>query len=161
KQGIIHRDLKPENIMLKETDGEPVVKVVDFGLAKIVSGDETSNSKITRTSEVIGTPYYMAPEFYQGEQVDYRADIYALGIIAYEMLNGDPPFTGTIETIIGGHLFREPAQLSHTNSRVSKSISNVISKALSKERDERFETADQFAESLRLAINTNDLPDPV
>jgi serine/threonine protein kinase len=158
QQGIIHRDLKPENIMLKETSGEPVVKVVDFGLAKMVSGDGNNNSRITRTSEVIGTPYYMAPEFYQGEEVDKRADIYALGIIAYEMLKGNAPFTGTIEAIIGGHLFKEPAPLHHTNSKIPKTISDVVSRALSKDRDERFETAWQFAEALRMAISSTDIP---
>jgi serine/threonine protein kinase len=150
---IVHRDLKPENIMLKDVaGGEPLIKVVDFGLAKVICGDGTCPQRLTRTSEVIGTPYYMAPEYYNGDEIDGRADIYALGIIAYEMLKGKTPFTGTIEAIIGGHLFKDPVPLHITNSEIPKKLSDVILKSLHKNRDDRFETADKFAEALRASI---------
>src|SRR5262249_25160600 len=103
QQGIIHRDLKPENVMLKESqDGSVLIKVVDFGLAKLVTGDgKEAGSNLTQTGEVLGTPHYMAPEYYEGEAVDNRADIYAIGVILYEMLSGDAPFVGTVQSIIG------------------------------------------------------------
>ncbi|MBK7994934.1 MAG: serine/threonine protein kinase [Blastocatellia bacterium] len=112
-QGIIHRDLKPENVMLKESaDGSLMVKVVDFGLAKITSDSgEKASVNLTKPGEVLGTPHYMAPEYYEGEVIDKRADVYAIGIMIYEMFCGDTPFTGTVQSIIGGHLLRIHCQL--------------------------------------------------
>jgi serine/threonine protein kinase len=159
EQGIVHRDLKPENIMLKAgPDGKQTVKVVDFGLAKLLSGDGGSGSShITKTGEVIGTPYYMAPEFYDGEEVDERADIYALGIIAYEMLAGRAPFTGTVEKIIAGHLFQEAAPITTINSAVSTALNEVIMSALKKKRDERIATAIAFARAMKNVAELSDI----
>src|SRR5262249_10329621 len=120
--------------------------------------------------EVIGTPYYMAPEFYEGEPVDHRADIYALGIIAYEMLNGKAPFIGTIETIIAGHLFKDVPPLFDADNIIPKALDEAISKALKKKRSERYEKAVDFAAALRSAVETvdkessptlRDLPDQI
>ncbi|MEW6732724.1 MAG: protein kinase [Acidobacteriota bacterium] len=164
EQGIIHRDLKPENIMLKEgVDGKLTVKVVDFGLAKLVSGDPGSGVHITKTGEVLGTPYYMAPEFYDGEQVDQRADIYALGIITYEMISGQAPFTGTVESIIAGHLFKELPSLHDTNNAIPKLLDEIIASAVQKKRSERLASASQFAALLRtvfVATNVSPLAPP-
>lgn len=154
QQGIIHRDLKPENVMLKENaDGSMTVKVVDFGLAKLVSGDgESSGANLTQTGEVLGTPHYMAPEFYEGEEVDKRADIYAIGVILYEMLCGDAPFVGTVQSIIGGHLFKEPAPIFNINPSVHPKINEVVQHALKKKRDERFASAAELATALKTAL---------
>lgn len=155
-QGVVHRDLKPENIMLKETaEGRPFVKVVDFGLAKMVSAEPggSSSGHITKTGEVIGTPYYMAPEFYDGEEVDYRADIYALGIIGYEMLSGDAPFTGTVERIIAGHLFNDAQPLTEKEIDVPPALDNAIARAMKKKRAERLPSAQEFALCLRAALS--------
>ncbi|MCS6885096.1 MAG: serine/threonine-protein kinase [Acidobacteriota bacterium] len=140
--GIIHRDLKPENIMLKQMpDGSLMVKVVDFGLAKMLTAE---GQNLTKTNEVIGTPYYMAPEFYEGESIDHRADIYALGIICYEMLTGEPPYTGTLEAVIAGHLFKPLPEL----PAIPKGIVKAIEKATAKKREERYSNATEFANDI-------------
>lgn len=154
--GIIHRDLKPENIMLKDgADGEPIIKVVDFGLAKIIKdGEASSTHHITKTGEVLGTPYYMGPEYYDNDVVDHRADIYALGIIAYEMLSGRPPFHGSIEKIIAAHLFQEPRPLA-TQHPDLEAFDRIIGQALKKKRDERLSSASDFAKGLKSIMVEN------
>jgi serine/threonine protein kinase len=161
QQGIIHRDLKPENVMLKEsTDGTLTVKVVDFGLAKLVTGDGTKEggSNLTQTGEVLGTPHYMAPEYYEGESVDNRADIYAIGVILYEMISGDAPFVGTVQSIIGGHLFKDPQPLFNMNPSVNEKLNDVVMRALKKRRDERVGSAAEFAKLLKEIIPTLGAP---
>ncbi len=151
KHGIIHRDLKPENVMLKQSpDGSVIVKVVDFGLAKLTSSLE-GGGHLTQTGEVMGTPHYMAPEYYEGENIDNRADIYAIGIIFYEMLTGITPFSGTMQSIIGGHLFKDPRPLFEAVPGVDQRINDVVLKALKKKREERTASAAEFAQSLKQA----------
>lgn len=151
KHGIIHRDLKPENVMLKQSpDGSVTIKVVDFGLAKLTSSME-GGGHLTQTGEVMGTPHYMAPEYYEGENIDNRADIYAIGIIFYEMLTGITPFSGTMQSIIGGHLFKDPRPLFEAVPGVDYRINDVVLKALKKKRDERTASAAEFAQSLKQA----------
>src|SRR5690606_12548422 len=94
KAGFVHRDLKPGNILMARTDDGFVPKIADFGLAKLVRGDGLSLSR-TRTGAMMGTPAYMAPEqFRNAKEVDERADIYALGVILYELCAGRPPYEG-------------------------------------------------------------------
>src|SRR6185369_860769 len=101
-RGIVHRDIKPENMMVRAgDDGRPVLKVVDFGLAKML---ENQTSQLTNGSELIGTPKYMAPEQFSGDRVDERADIYALGCVLFELLAGRPPFEGTFVEVVGKHV---------------------------------------------------------
>ena len=108
-QGIVHRDLKPENIMLIERQGDPnSVKIMDFGIAHMVASveeNEDGPARLTRKGMVYGTPHYMAPEQVAGDTVDARTDIYALGVVLFEMLTGTPPFEGeTIAVIMGKHV---------------------------------------------------------
>ncbi len=108
-QGIVHRDLKPENIMLIERQGDPnSVKIMDFGIAHMVASAEENDdgpARLTRKGMVYGTPHYMAPEQVAGDTVDARTDIYALGVVLFEMLTGTPPFEGeTIAVIMGKHV---------------------------------------------------------
>lgn len=158
QQGIIHRDLKPENVMLKESaDGEFLVKVVDFGLAKLVSGDgKESGANLTQTGEVLGTPHYMAPEYYEGETVDARADIYAIGVMLYEMLSGDAPFIGTVQSIIGGHLFKDPEPIFKYNPTVPPQINDVVQLALKKKKDERIGSTSEFVRVLKSTMHLID-----
>ncbi|MEW6731830.1 MAG: protein kinase [Acidobacteriota bacterium] len=151
QSGIIHRDLKPENIMLKETSEGLVVKVVDFGLAKLSSGDTGKSAKLTKTGEVMGTPQYMAPELYEGESASASSDIYALGIIFYEMITGSAPFTGSLETVIAGHLFKEAKPAASINPAITADIDEVIRLALKKSHTERINSANEFAAALRTA----------
>ena len=94
--GLIHRDLKPANIMVEIDGGEEIPRIVDFGIAILRDGDgEQMGGKLTETGQILGTPLYMAPEQAKGDPIDHRIDLFALGIIVYEMLAGVPPFTGS------------------------------------------------------------------
>ncbi|HVF87272.1 MAG TPA: SUMF1/EgtB/PvdO family nonheme iron enzyme [Pyrinomonadaceae bacterium] len=155
RQGIVHRDLKPLNIMLK--DDMPVsegVKLLDFGLAKIKSGELLGSFVAAQTTGLMGSPYYMAPEQWSDEEPDARADIYSLGVILYQMIAGEVPFKGSsIPSIMKKHLTNPPPGLSeHGVGDVPPAVEDVIRKALAKEPDERFATVELFINSLREAV---------
>src|SRR4051812_2564367 len=133
--GIVHRDLKPENLMVRVSDeGAITVKVVDFGLAKLVEGEV---SQITSPAELIGTPRYMAPEQFEGDRVDERVDVYALGVILYEMVAGRPPFDGTFVEVVGKHLYAEPPTFASIGVDAPPGVEAVIRAALQKRPDLR------------------------
>jgi eukaryotic-like serine/threonine-protein kinase len=151
-QGVLHRDLKPENIMLREGETGTQIKVVDFGLAKIVAAldeDDDGHKSITTTNELFGTPCYMAPEFFESSDIDGRSDVYAIGIILYEMLAGAPPFRGTMQTVIGAHLFKEAPPITLVNADVPPSVDALIRRMLRKDRDERPASAGEVGSLLR------------
>ena len=158
--GILHRDLKPANIFLmqqkRKTGGEDgFVKVGDFGLAKIVNADrsELTSGSGPASRGIIGTPEYMAPEQMQpGEQLDARADIYALGTIAYHMLGGRPPFTGNITQLIAQKLTQAPPALSSLRSDISAELEASIMKALAKDANDRPSSATEWFESFAGAV---------
>jgi serine/threonine protein kinase len=159
-EGILHRDLKPANIFLmqqkRKTGGEDgFVKVGDFGLAKIVNADRSDVTSASGPASrgIIGTPEYMAPEQMQpGVPLDARADIYALGTIAYHMLGGRPPFTGNITQLIAQKLTQAPPALSSLRSDVSAELEASIMKALAKEVSARPATASEWFESFETAV---------
>jgi serine/threonine protein kinase len=161
--GILHRDLKPANIFLmqqkRRTGGEDgFVKVGDFGLAKIVNADRSDVTSASGPASrgIIGTPEYMAPEQMQpGEQLDARADIYALGAIAYHMLGGRPPFTGNITQLIAQKLTQAPPALSSLRSDVSAEVEASIMKALAKETNDRPASASEWFESFASAVSAD------
>jgi len=129
---VVHRDLKPANIFIEERSGYDVVKIGDFGIAKILS-DEVSH--LTRDGvESPGTPRYMAPEQWKGQAVDGRTDLYALGVTFYEMLAGKPPFSGSIEVLMGQHLQLPPPPLPDTVPLV---VRKEVEKLLAKKPEER------------------------
>jgi len=137
RRNIIHRDLKPDNIMLKRRDdGSATVKVLDFGLAKTVEDAETSSS-ITRTGELVGTPAYMSPEHCSGEDLDARSDLYSLGIIAYEMLAGQPPFRGRVAAILTAQIQKPPTPLRELNPDVPPVLEEAVLTALAKKPSDR------------------------
>ncbi|HEV2834169.1 MAG TPA: protein kinase [Pyrinomonadaceae bacterium] len=154
-EGILHRDLKPANIFLmqqkrKVTGDDGFVKVGDFGLAKIVNADRSdlTSGSGPASRGIIGTPEYMAPEQMQADaQLDARADIYALGTIAYHMLGGRPPFTGNITQLIAQKLTQAPPALSSLRSDVNDQLDTAIMKALAKEPADRPATASEWLES--------------
>jgi serine/threonine protein kinase len=160
RQGVVHRDLKPENVMLKRAGAGFTVKVVDFGLAKIVSAAAEDGHHVTAAGEFFGTPAYMAPEFCQGETIDGRADIYAIGVLLYEMLSGVPPFQGTLESVLSGHLFQEPPAPTSTVGDIPPAVAEVIRRALRKPRGERPGSAAELAALLRAACPELS-PDPL
>ena len=130
--GVVHRDLKPDNVFLTtDRDGSPMVKLLDFGIAK--HGDISR----TRGGEVIGTPGYLAPEMARGAKVDHRADIYALGVIAFELLTGRPPFLGSTPLeIIARHMSAPPPRPSSC-ANVPAALDDVVAAMLAKDPDQR------------------------
>jgi Tol biopolymer transport system component len=151
--GIIHRDIKPENVMLR-TDG--IVKVLDFGLAKLTATKKTGPEDATReivntgTGQVIGTVAYMSPEQARGLTVDARTDIWSLGVLLYEMIAARRPFEGTTPSdVLVSVLEREPQPLDITDLGIPETLEFIISKALTKERDGRYQSAREFLTDIK------------
>jgi len=145
RHGVIHRDIKPENILLH--DGRALV--ADFGIALAAARSE-GGSRMTETGMSLGTPHYMSPEQAMGErEITARSDVYALGCVLYEMLTGEPPFTGpTAQAIIARVMTEEPRSLTLQRKTVPPHVDAAVSTALSKLPADRFATAAQFAEAL-------------
>jgi len=136
--GIVHRDLKPENVFLiRREQTEDFVKVLDFGIAKVAHRPE----RLTRQGEVLGTPHYMSPEQCEGENVDYRTDIYALGVLLYEMLTGHVPHDAdTMMGILTKHLYEDPIPPKVRVPQVSAELERVIMRCLEKKPERRYQT---------------------
>jgi CheY-like chemotaxis protein len=137
--GIIHRDIKPANIFLQQTRRGEVVKILDFGIAKLV-GDAAVEKNLTLDEAVLGTPAYLAPERLSGEGYDGRADVYALGVVLYQMLCGKTPFRSEGKEAIAVammHLIREPEPLRVHLPEVSPALEGAVMKALGKDPQQR------------------------
>ncbi|MFY9255278.1 MAG: serine/threonine-protein kinase [Fuerstiella sp.] len=179
QKGVIHRDLKPSNVMVTLRDGEPIPKVIDFGVAKALSQQLTEKTVYTRYGQVIGTPQYMSPEQAEMNElgIDTRSDIYSLGVLLYELLTGRPPIEtdrlvasgyaemirliceeeplrpsakvstlGQQATVIAGTRQTDPVSLSRS---LSGELDWIVMKALDKNRERRYETANQFAADIQ------------
>ena len=141
-RGIVHRDLKPANIMLREDNS---IALIDFGIA--IAADSVM---LTKVDEIHGTPFYMSPERLQAEEVDHRSDIYAIGIIFFEMLMDQKPFIGdTLAEIISQHVQSPVPKLPANLSRYQ----NLIDLFLAKEPSQRFENTGQILEEVRKLID--------
>jgi serine/threonine protein kinase len=135
---IVHRDVKPANIMV-EADGRVVL--TDFGISKAAQG----GSGLTGTGAIIGTPHYMAPEQAKGWDVDGRADQYALAIVGHHMLTGKLPFDGSAHSILYKHVFEVPPPMLEARPDTPRDLGRALERALSKDRDERYATMEDFA----------------
>ncbi len=146
--GLVHRDIKPQNVMLSGQKKRALV--MDFGIAKAAAG---SGEKLTGTGVIIGSPHYMSPEQAGGDPgVDQRSDIYSLGIVLWEMLAGEVPFDGpSTQGILIQHLTQSVPSIRARRPSVSAALANVVSKATAKKVDDRFQTAHELSEALKLA----------
>jgi len=153
--GIVHRDLKPENVMLLETeDRTDHIKVLDFGLA--LMDDRMGGDRLTATRAVQGTPIYMSPEQCRGRDVGAPTDIYAVGVMLFELLSGSAPFEGdSVPDIMAKHMFVEPPTLSEKGAEVPAGIEALVASALSKRAEVR-PTARAFREQLARALRGED-----
>ena len=142
-QGVTHRDIKPSNLIML-TNGR--VKIADFGIARM------ETSELTQAGAVLGTPSYMSPEQFQGMRVDLRSDIFACGVVLYQFLTGEKPFTGHPTTIMYKVLREEPTVPSALNVSLSGVWDEVLTKALAKRPDDRFQSAGEFAAAIREAL---------
>jgi serine/threonine protein kinase len=152
-KGIIHRDLKPSNIMLVEKDGYPdFVKIVDFGIAKLLPQEGEQAARLTQTGDIFGSPTYMSPEQCRGQAVDKRSDVYALGCVLYEALCGRPPHGGTnVFETFHKHITEIPASLEipNLNQDLIDRLDAVVFKALEKDPDKRYQSMSAFENDLR------------
>ena len=152
RRGIIHRDVKPENVLL----GEGGVFLMDFGIAKPL--DTSCDAQLTSAGLVVGTPTYMAPEQAAAGPTDHRADIYALGVLGYELLAGEPPFANLpLGALIAAHAIREPEPIQRHRPEVPAPIWDAIARCLRKEPAERWSTAAELSLALG-GIDLNAIP---
>ncbi|MCB9611482.1 MAG: serine/threonine protein kinase [Sandaracinus sp.] len=155
-QGLVHRDLKPSNVMLTHRGGDPLfVKVLDFGLVKMVSRQEDDKkNRLTQSGIMLGSPRYMAPEQVRGSDVDHRADIYAFGAMMCFMLTGKPPFPdGSQFEAMRAHVYQAAPKLRELfpECRASERLEAIVLKCLEKKADDRFAWFGQIAEALKHA----------
>jgi serine/threonine-protein kinase len=157
--GIVHRDLKPDNIMIaRSRDGNDVVKVVDFGIAKAA---DNAAQKVTKTGLVVGTPVYMSPEQLAGDKLDGRSDIYALALVAFNMLTGRLPFPAdTVQESMIMRLTESPRKLAEMRPEVAWSVDvqACLDKALQRDVNARYATATEFGRSLSRALEAMATP---
>jgi len=162
--GVVHRDLKPENIMIGKpsTGGEPVVKLLDLGIAKLreVAGSEpTGSTNLTVAGQMLGTPYYMSPEQWGdmprdgNHEIDGRADIYSLGVVIYELIAGQRPFNGfSLPELRRKHTSHTPPPLHEVDASVPQGFSDAVVRAIAKDRSDRQATAGELEQELVAAL---------
>ena len=150
KQGVIHRDLKPNNLMLNDNG---LIKVMDFGVARVLSAP-----KHTQTGQLIGTPKYMPPEQIRGEEPDARTDIYAMGIVLYQLLTGRVPFSGDSDyQLMKSQIEDPPPPPKNYSDNISDQLQAIILRALSKSSNDRYADAEHFAKALTTCPESRDL----
>ncbi|MGH9839215.1 MAG: bifunctional serine/threonine-protein kinase/formylglycine-generating enzyme family protein [Blastocatellia bacterium] len=153
EQGIVHRDIKPDNVIVNATTQGWQVKVLDFGIAKLTDL-KSRTDQLTLTGSVIGTPHYMSPEQCMGEELDRRSDIYSLGVLLYELLTGEVPFSApTWSAIIVKHVNEQPQPPSVRNPGSPSAVDAVVLGALAKRREDRPQSAGMLARQLALSIS--------
>ncbi|HEV8321093.1 MAG TPA: protein kinase [Myxococcota bacterium] len=152
EKGIVHRDLKPPNVFLvtdTEDRGTARVKVLDFGIAKLMEGSDVEAKVQTKTGAVLGTPFYMSPEQGTGETVDARTDIYALGVMLYEMLTGSVPFQAkSTGGVIAKHVSAAPVPPRDKDPRISEDLEAIVLRCLAKLPEQRFQTMEELEAAL-------------
>jgi len=149
ESGIVHRDIKPANVML---DSQARVKLADFGVARVTDADRTQVEK-TQAGTMVGTPAYMSPEQITGGNIDRRTDVFSAGIILYQFLTGEKPFTGSGAWTIAKKIIQDhPPVPSSINNTISPLFDNVVNRALAKTVEQRYQTAREFSAGLKRAL---------
>ena len=138
RQHLVHRDLKPANLMLVDQDGERIVKVIDFGLAKSAKTEGDDSGTLTQAGGFVGTPHFASPEQLEERDIDIRSDIYSLGVTLYYMLTGRPPFSGSVPQIMSQHLYK-PVPLEPLQNQ-PQCVVDLVLKMMDKDRDKRPQT---------------------
>ena len=155
EKGIVHRDIKSANLMvtLPGPDTERLLKIMDFGLAKLAAG----TTKLTKEGTMLGTAAYMSPEQGRGEEVDHRTDLWSLGVVLHEMVSGQLPFRGEYtQSLVYAIIHEKPDPLSALRTGVPLELERIVQKALSKDREDRYQSASDFAADLRVLRKTLD-----
>ncbi|MCE9672443.1 serine/threonine protein kinase [Myxococcus stipitatus] len=151
--GVVHRDLKAQNVMrLERDDAALVVKLVDFGIAKGLTPDAPGASSLTHTGVALGTPMSMAPEQIRGEVPDARTDLYALGVLLFQLVTGQPPFPGATRHEVEEQHLHAPAPRPSERAPVPAALDEVVLRCLAKRREERYPDVDALLEDLRRAV---------
>lgn len=148
-RGIVHRDLKPDNVLIS-TQGK--TKILDFGISKVLD----DSRQLTATGSMVGTPSYMSPEQVKGEAVDARADIYALGVMLYELIHGEPPYTGSMASVLHSHVYETP----RPSTAIPQPLMEVIWKAMAKDPAQRHQSCEQFSGALIDVMRPAPAPPP-
>ena len=147
-RNLVHRDVKPGNVIVSPNDH---ATLTDFGVAKALTG-----TRLTQSGVMVGTPAYMSPEQVKQQPVGLAADVYSLGVVAYEMLGGRPPFEGDTPHVLYAHVYEEPRPLPQMNPKVSPAVGAVVQKALAKEPSKRYRSAETFVEALGQAVGSRE-----
>jgi eukaryotic-like serine/threonine-protein kinase len=144
RAGVVHRDVKPENVLLDQASGRAML--ADFGIARAMAGESATSS--TGQGVAVGTPAYMSPEQAAGEEIDGRSDLYALGIVAYEMLAGAPPFRGPNRVVVSKHIAERPVPIDRIRPDTPRPLAAAIMRALEKQPGERWQSGEAFRQAL-------------
>jgi serine/threonine-protein kinase len=144
RAGVVHRDVKPENVLLDEATGRAML--ADFGIARAVAVEATGSS--TGQGVAVGTPVYMSPEQAAGEEIDTRSDLYALGVVAYEMLAGQPPFQGPNRVVVSKHIAERPVAVERLRPETPRELAGAVMRALEKQPSERWQTGEEFRQAV-------------
>ncbi len=151
--GVVHRDLKPDNVFLVRNADDEIAKVLDFGIAKVADAGPESVGPETRTGMVLGTPYYMSPEQARGQRaVDHRADLWSLGVIAYECMTGHRPFESHTLADLMVKICAEPLPVPSTVAAVPQGFDAWFQRATQRDPEQRFQSALEMADALRRLI---------
>jgi len=143
RAGVVHRDVKPENVLLERGTGRALL--ADFGIARAMAADGASS---TGQGVAVGTPSYMSPEQAAGEEVDSRSDLYGLGVVAYEMLAGHPPFQGSNRVVVSKHIAERPAPIDRVRPDCPRPLAGAVMKALEKHPGERWQTGEELRQAV-------------
>lgn len=144
RAGVVHRDVKPENVLLEEATGRAML--ADFGIARAVAVEATGSS--TGQGVAVGTPVYMSPEQAAGEDIDTRSDLYALGVVAYEMLAGQPPFQGPHRVVVSRHIAERPVPIERLRPEIPRELAGAVMRVLEKQPSDRWQTGEELRQAV-------------